>query len=39
MHRVLPVADGAAEDQEAVVDETVHEGGVLVPGVLLPAIK
>ena len=33
---LLAVADRAAEDDEAVIDEPVHECRVLIPGALLP---
>ena len=31
----LAVSERATEDHEAIVDEPVHEGGVIVPGTLL----
>src|SRR5579859_3360361 len=36
MQGLLAVPDWATQDQEAVVDQPVHEGRVLVPPVLLP---
>src|SRR6266581_4050107 len=36
MQRPLAVAERAAEDDEAVIDESVHERRVLIPGVLVP---
>jgi hypothetical protein len=33
---LLAVANGATEDEEAVVDKPIHERRVLIPGVLLP---
>jgi len=33
---LLTVADGAAEDDETVIDQSIHEGRVLVPSLRLP---
>src|SRR5450432_2635787 len=33
---LLALADWAAEDDKAIVDQPIHEGGVLIPGVLNP---
>jgi len=35
MSRVVAGADGAADDDHALVDETIHERGVLLPPVLI----
>ena len=33
---LLAIADRTAEDDEAIIDKPVHEGRMLIPGVLIP---
>ena|ERR1022692_283913 len=38
MQGLFAITDRAAEDDEAIIDQPVHEGRVLIPGVLIPVL-